>query len=96
MIPGTHDSGAIKKFQGFFASNIVNRYSKAILNFPIAEPIKLFSLADQEFFHFFAVKLGNFIMNDFFLYVTTTPAKMEKNSLINLAIGLFKKYVTLF
>ena len=27
MIPGTHDSGSIKEFKGYFASNIANRYS---------------------------------------------------------------------
>ena len=27
MIPGTHDSGAIKQFKGYFAHNIANRYS---------------------------------------------------------------------
>ena len=27
MIPGTHDSGAIKEFKGYFAHNIANRYS---------------------------------------------------------------------
>merc|ERR550539_52645 len=27
MIPGTHDSGAIKRFKGYFAHNIANRYS---------------------------------------------------------------------
>jgi hypothetical protein len=27
MIPGTHDSGAINQFKGYFAHNIANRYS---------------------------------------------------------------------
>ena len=26
MIPGTHDSGAIRKFDGYFAGSIVNRF----------------------------------------------------------------------
>ena len=27
MIPGTHDSGAVQEFKGYFAHNIANRYS---------------------------------------------------------------------
>ncbi len=27
MIPGSHNSGAIREFSGYFASNIVHRYS---------------------------------------------------------------------
>jgi len=45
----------------------------------IADPIKLFFFANKDFFPFFAAKLGHFIINYFFLYVTNTQTKQQKS-----------------
>ncbi len=47
-------------------------------NNPVADPIKLFFFTYKELFHFFAAKLGHFIINAFFLYVTNTQTKQQK------------------
>jgi len=36
----------------------------------VADPIKLFFFANEEYLRFFDAKVGHFIVNDYFLYVT--------------------------
>ena len=38
---------------------------------PGVDPLKLFFFVNTKFFHFFAIKLGRFIANNFFLMLQT-------------------------
>jgi len=69
------DSQLVLKCLLVTASSLtLTTFVKSIFS-PVAYPIKLFSLLTMNFSTFFAVKLGHFISNNFFLYVTNMQAK---------------------